>query len=210
MRCQPSLAPERLRGSRSGAVGHVPATRWKPAEADRLSPDARGPRTMTERLEAVVPDELRRKLLEELDAPDAFTMLVITDDGSWPHLAMVSRGEVVYGGERQLGLALWPESTACRNLTARGRAVLAFVLGGIAYTLRMAAVRLSDLSLAPNPPLACFRLSVEGVTGDRPPYAVLESGVRFSLVEPGVTIPKWRATRRALLAAVGPAMGSSA
>jgi hypothetical protein len=160
---------------------------------------------MTQRLEPVVPDALRRKLIQELDAPDAFTILVITDDGRWPHVAMVSLGEVVYGGERQLGVALWPESTACRNLTDRGRAVLAFVLDGIGYTLRIGAERLSDLAIAPNPPLACFRVSVEGVTGDRPPYAVLESGVQFSLVDPGATIRKWRGTRGALLAAIAPA-----
>lgn len=210
MSCGPSLAPEDLSGGERGAVGHVRATGWDPAADDRVSPDARGPRAMTQRLATVVPDELRRKLIQAVHIPDRFTILVITDDGSWPHVAMVSRGEVVYGGERHLGVALWPGSTACRNLTARGRAVLAFVLDGTAYTLRIGAERLSDLSLAPNPPLACFRVTLEGVTGDSPPYAVLESGVQFSLVDPGVTIRKWRATRSALLAAIAPAIKSSA
>jgi hypothetical protein len=157
---------------------------------------------MTERLETVVPDDLRRKLIQGLETTDAFTMLVITDDGSWPHVAMVSCGEVVYGGARELGVALWPESTACRNLTDRGKAAVAFVLEGIAYTLRVRAVRLADLSPAAGPSLACFRAIVEGVTGDRPPYAVLETGVRFALVDPVATIPRWRAARSALLAAM--------
>ena len=161
-----------------------------------------GASEMTQALETVVPDQLRRKLQEQLDAPDAFTILVISDDGSWPHIAMVSRGEVVYGGERELGIALWPESTPCRNLTDRGRAILAFVLEGTAYTLRIETVRLTDLSPAAGPRLACFRARVEGVTADRPPYAVLESGVQFSLVDPGATVPRWRAARTSLLAAI--------
>jgi hypothetical protein len=159
---------------------------------------------MTQRLETAVPDGLRRKLIQDLDTTDTFTMLVITDDGSWPHVAMVSCGEVVYGGARELGVALWPESTACRNLTDRGKAAVAFVLDGIAYTLRVRAVRLADLSPSAGPSLACFRAIVEGVTGDRPPYAVLETGVRFALVDPAETIERWRAARNALLAAVAP------
>jgi hypothetical protein len=82
---------------------------------------------------------------------------------------------------------------------------VAFVLEGIAYTLRVRAVRLADLSPAAGPSLACFRAIVEGVTGDSPPYAVLETGVRFALVDPAATIERWRAARNALLAAVAPA-----
>jgi hypothetical protein len=176
---------------------------------DYVSAAARDTGNMTQQLETVIPDDLRRKLIEELDAPDAFTILVITADDSWPHVAMVSRGEVVYGDERLLGVALWPASTACRNLTDTGRATLAFVLAGTAYTLRIQAVRLSDLSPSVGPSLACFRASVEGVTGDRPAYAVLESGVQFSLVDPVVTMPRWQAARSALLAAIAPGMESS-
>jgi hypothetical protein len=157
---------------------------------------------MTERLETAVPDDLRRKLSQELDATDTFTMLVITDDGSWPHVAMVSCGEVVYGGARELGVALWPESTACRNLTDRGKAAVAFVLEGIAYTLRVRADRLADLSPPAGPTLACFRAIVEGASGDSPPYAVLETGVRFALVDPATTIQRWRAARSALRDAI--------
>jgi hypothetical protein len=157
---------------------------------------------MTQRLGTAVPNDLRRKLIQDLDTTDTFTMLVITDDGSWPHVAMVSCGEVVYGGARELGIALWPESTACRNLTDRDKAAVAFVLDGTAYTLRVRAVRLADLSPSAGPSLACFRAIVEGVTGDRPPYAVLETGVRFALVDPVATIQRWRAARNALAAAI--------
>jgi hypothetical protein len=174
----------------------------KSGENDAVSPDEEGLAEMTQRLDTVVPEELRRKLIQDLDAADTFTMLVITDDGSWPHVAMVSRGEVVYGAERQLGFALWPESTACRNLTDTGKATLAFVLEGTAYTLRVQAVRLSDLSPLAGPSLACFRAIVEGVTGDKPPYAVLESGVQFSLIDPVGTMRRWRAARSALLTAI--------
>jgi hypothetical protein len=149
-------------------------------------------------LEPVVPDVLRRKLDSDPLAEDGFTVLVLSDAAGWPHLAMISPGEIVCADERMLRLALWPSSTACANLVARGRATLCAVLDGVGYSLRVATRRLEDIRTPLAGTLACFQAQVEAVAADEAPYAVLESGVRFRLVDPPATLERWREVRAVL------------
>jgi hypothetical protein len=153
-------------------------------------------------LDPEVPGPLRAVLEEEPSKGDDFTILVLTVVEAWPHLAMVSRGELVCIGDRVLALALWPTSTACTNLTRSSRATLSAVVDVVAYSLRVSARRLSDIATESAGTLACFRLEVESVTGDQAPYARLESGVRFRLLDPEPTVDRWREVRQKLRGAV--------
>jgi hypothetical protein len=155
-------------------------------------------------LDPEVPDALRALLEEEPAETDDFTILVLTLSEEWPHLAMVSRGELVCTGDRILALALWPTSTACANLALSSRATLSAVVDTVAYSLRVTARRVSDIATEVGGTLACFRLEVETVTGDQAPYARLESGVRFRLLDPEPTVDRWREVRQKLRGAVGP------
>jgi hypothetical protein len=146
----------------------------------------------------VVPDALRRELDREPLPDDGFTILVLSADGQWPHLAMVSRGEVVCEGEGSLLLALWPTSTSCANLTRAGRVTLCAVIDDVAYSVRGRVWRLEDLETPSAGTLARFRIEVEAVIGDQAPYAVLESGVRFRLRDPQSTLGRWREVRAEL------------
>lgn len=149
-------------------------------------------------LDPVVPEPIRHLLDEEPSQADEFTILVLTVSDGWPHLAMVSRGELVTAGERALALALWPSSTACANVTSSQRATLCAVANEVAYSLRVGAHRLGDIDTEAGGTLACFRLEVEAVTGDQAPYARLESGIRFQLLEPDATLRRWLEVREAL------------
>ena len=155
---------------------------------------------MSRALEAVVPGALRELLeSDDLAAAEGFTMLLVTttEDG-WPHMAMVSVGEVVPVDEPQsLRLALWPGSTATRNVTPSGRAMLAAVVGGtlLAQARARAHGRGGDAARR-------HARALRGAGGRRErreaPYAVLESGVRFRLKDPADTRARWAELRAAL------------
>jgi hypothetical protein len=149
-------------------------------------------------LAALVPVAVRQALAADLSVDDGFTVLVLTRKDEWPHLAMVSRGELVCAAESRLGLALWPTSTACANLSATGRATLCAVLEGVAYSIRVRARRCQDLSTPLAGTLATFALEVAAVSGDEAPYAVLESGVTFRLRDPESTLQRWSEIRAEL------------
>jgi hypothetical protein len=131
----------------------------------------------------------------------AILVLSATNDG-WPHLAMVSLGEIVAINPRALRLALWPTSTAATSVWREQRATLALIHEGAAYSIRCAARRGADLVLPGDVgQLACFGLRVEDVSEDKAPYAVLTSGVTFRLNDVDATAQRWRETRASLRAA---------
>src|SRR3954471_21254505 len=76
------------------------------------------------------------------------TILVLSGThDAWPHLAMVSLGEIVAVNARALRLALWPNSTAATNVWREQRTTLALIHNGAAYSIRCAARRGADLLL---------------------------------------------------------------
>lgn len=153
---------------------------------------------MSYELEPVVPESVRRALDEAPATYDGFTVLVLSSAGEWPHLAMVSRGELICADDRRLVLALWPTSTACANLSRTGRATLCAVVDGVAYSLRVSCRRLADIRTPMAGTLACFGLVVDSTFGDQAPYAELESGVRFRLLDEEATLARWNEVRAEL------------
>lgn len=125
-------------------------------------------------------------------------LLSVGEDG-WPQQALLSVGEVVAVDRRRLHLALWPRSSAARNLAARGRATLTAVLAETSYTVRLAVRVHGELSTPRAGTLSRFAARVEEVGADVAPYAVLESGVRFRLNDPDEALARWAEVRAALL-----------
>ncbi len=144
--------------------------------------------------------ETLRGLLDGTDlaakAGETFLLSTISEEG-WPHLALLSVGEVYAPGSREIRLALWPDSTITGNLTRNGRASLTLVSGGAAYHVRLASTRGPDLVLRPVP-LAGFAATVCAIRVDAVGYAELTSGVRFRLRDPGPVLERWAATVAAL------------
>lgn len=124
-------------------------------------------------------------------------LLTMRDDG-WPHEALLSVGEAVAIDRRRLRLALWPTSTATRNLAEHGRATLATVLEQTSFTVRLTAHGAGELATRRAGTLARFEARVEETHADAAPYAVLESGVRFRLNDPDEALSRWAEVRAAL------------
>lgn len=156
---------------------------------------------MSRPLDPVVPPALRELLdSDDLAASEGFTMLLVTVTAEgWPHVAMLSVGEVVASAdERSLRLALWPGSTATRNLTPSGQATLSAVVDGTSYSVRLAVSRAGEVETPLAGQLARFETRVEEASADEAPYAVLESGVRFRLKDPEAVLARWAELREAL------------
>ena len=126
-----------------------------------------------------------------------FLLLTVDADG-WPHLAMLSVGELLLDDDRTLRAGLWLHSTATRNLTRERRGVLALVHGGAGYYLRLRAQRGPDLDLGDDGRLAYFDLTVEDVLEDAVNYAELTSGMTFRLHHPEQVLRRWQRTVDAL------------
>lgn len=155
---------------------------------------------MARSLGDAIPDPIRPLFdAADLAAREGLTFLLMTTtvDG-WPHLAMLSVGEVLAVSQRELRLALWPNSTATANLSLAGRATLSLVHDGAGYSLRCSARREAALQLADDGPLASFSLHVEEAFEDRAPYAELTTGVRYRLRDRDPVLARWHRTIAAL------------
>jgi hypothetical protein len=123
--------------------------------------------------------------------------LISADQDGWPRLALLSAGEVICVNPMRVRIALWPESRTTANLSRSGRATLAFVIDNAAYSVRLSVCRGNDLDDPAR--LAVFDGCVVEVRSDVAPYAILESGICFGLVDENAVVDRWRMTTAALL-----------
>jgi hypothetical protein len=117
---------------------------------------------------------------------DVIELLTVSEEG-WPHVALLSVGEVLAASDTELRLALWPESQTTANLRRTSRATLTCVHAGTGFYVELEAEALPGLVQE----LACFRCSVRGVLVDRADYADLTGGMTFSLKDPATVLPRW-------------------
>ena len=150
--------------------------------------------------EPVVPEPLMAVLGPRGEAVEGLTLLLLTvrADG-FPHVAMLSCGEVVALGECRVALALWPSSTAAGNLARTGCATLAAVVDGVSWSLRLEGEEAGVVETPLAGRLRRFDLGVVAAASDEAPYAVLESGVTFRLKDPEAVLPRWAQVRAALM-----------
>lgn len=146
-------------------------------------------------------DALPVPLRDALAADDneGFTvMLMSVDADGWPHLSLLSVGEVVATDDGRLRMALWPGSMAVRNLTRTARCTLGAVTGEASYTVRADVHTHGVRAIAGAGRRAVFEATVVESRVDVAPYAVLDSGIRFHLTEREPALTRWAATRDAL------------
>lgn len=120
----------------------------------------------------------------------------VAEEG-WPHVALLSVGEVVAISPTSLGLALWPETRTTANLSSAGKGTLFLVHDGAAYTMEIATQRLDDLEVE-GAALACFAAELRSVATDVADYAELTGGVSFRLHDPAGVVPRWEKTVAAM------------
>jgi hypothetical protein len=163
---------------------------------------------MSRELEPVVPEAVRRCLADEPERQVGLTILVLSElEAGWPHLAMVSMGELVVAADGRLGLALWPTSTCAANLARTGRPTLALVADGLAFSMRCQVDDELPMTVGEDPAMRAFVLHVTAAVEDAAPYADLLSGVTYRLHDPPATLLRWRRTRAALAAVLAAPAG---
>jgi hypothetical protein len=161
---------------------------------------------MTRAIGEALPDEIANLLDgRALAAREGLTLLLVTTaaDG-WPHVAMLSAGEVLATGARELRLALWPGSATTANLSRSRQGLLMLVIGAVTYYVRLAARPGSELALAYGP-RAFFVADVAGVLQDVVGYAEITSAIGFRLKEPEKVVPMWDEAVAAMRSAPRPA-----
>lgn len=125
----------------------------------------------------------------ETRAGETFLLVSVDEDG-WPHVAMLSVGEVLATGPRELRLALWPGSQTTANLRRSRRALLMAVVPPATYHLRLTCRPAGEVT-AQGRRLAAFVAEVEEVLEDVVAYAEVLTGISFRLVDPGRTVAAW-------------------
>jgi hypothetical protein len=153
---------------------------------------------MSRDLDPVVPAVVAVALDAEPIPDDGLTILVLTQREGWPHVTMISRGEIVAAGERTLRMALWQRSSIVGALEHDGRASLSLVLDGVAYLLRVQARRHGEVTTELGGTLARFDCDVQGASADEAPYATIASGVTFRLHDREAVHARWAQVRAAL------------
>jgi len=148
---------------------------------------------MTKVLTDRLPDSLRDLLNgEDLGAKEGETFILITVNADgWPHLGLLSVGEVVATSAQEIRIALWPRSTTTGNLARSGIATLAAIWQGTAYYVELEAAPFTSPSSVEGS-LARFSARVRRVLVDRVDYADLTTGVRFVLKDKARAVRGWQ------------------
>jgi hypothetical protein len=108
-------------------------------------------------------------------------------------------GEVLAVDRNRIRLALWPGSTAAVNLAPRGaHALITIIEDGPVWAVHGSTMAGRGMSVPGFQTVTAIEVEVDEVRCDSVDYAVIETGVRFRLLDPGQVLPRWRATRRAL------------
>jgi hypothetical protein len=124
-------------------------------------------------------------------------ILCTTDPDGWPHIALLSAGEVVALDDGEIRVALWPNTAATRNLTANGKALLAIIGLRRCLYLRLDCRRGRDIRPV-STVLAAFSARIERAVEDEVGYALITSGIRFDLGDQAKTVDGWSRTVAAL------------
>lgn len=119
-------------------------------------------------------------------------LLVVNDVEGWPHMALLSVGEVLATAPDQVGLALYATSGTSRALRDQSRALLFTVVEQRAYKVRLLLRETVEPSGGQR--LVYFLATVVEARRDSVGYATVLDGVRYALYEPNGVLPRWAAT----------------
>ncbi|MGA9173588.1 MAG: pyridoxamine 5'-phosphate oxidase family protein [Thermoactinomyces sp.] len=123
---------------------------------------------------------------------EAMMLLTVTED-LWPHIAMISVGEILAIDQTNLRLALWPGTTTTSNILRTGRATLVVFFAGKAHYVRLSLQRLAELPDARHK-RERFSATVVSAREDVAKYADITSGVKIDLKDPDAVIKRWNET----------------
>lgn len=128
---------------------------------------------------------------------EAMMLLTINQD-SWPHVAMISVGEVIAVSPTELRLSLWLNTTTTANIIRTSKATLVVFFNGIAHYVQLSLHKLSELADARHP-RERFSARVVSLREDVAKYAEITSGVQIELKDPASVLHRWNETLEELL-----------
>ncbi|GIP24205.1 pyridoxamine 5'-phosphate oxidase family protein [Paenibacillus sp. J22TS3] len=123
---------------------------------------------------------------------EAMMLLTVTEDG-WPHVAMISVGEIVALSPDTLRLGLWSGTVTTGNILRSGKAMLCVFYAGTAMYSRLALSPLEALADAKHPRQR-FEARVVSSRADTAQYADILGGVQIALHDPAAVIARWQET----------------
>jgi hypothetical protein len=124
-------------------------------------------------------------------------LLLTTSEAGWPHVAMLSVGEVLAIDRAALRLGLWPGTRSTENLSRSGLGVLMAVRPPATYYVRLRVGALGEVPVEDRR-LAVFSAAVEDVLEDIVDYARVTQGIRFELADPPRVLAHWAAAIAAM------------
>ena len=143
--------------------------------------------------------QLDAELMEWLGGSDlegkqheAMQLLTVTDK-QWPHLAMISVGEVIAMSPSSLRLALWQGTQTSMNMMETGKATLIAVHGQRLLHIRL-EVRLLPALVDTIHPRDRYECNILHIRIDQAPYAEITSGITFQLKDQAGALVRWMAT----------------
>lgn len=120
-----------------------------------------------------------------------FLLTACGPDG-WPHLALLSVGEVLAFDATNVGLVLHEGTGTARSLRGSGQGLLVVIADGRACRMRLRVPVERDRRVGDDPS-ALFFAQVEQVAEDSVDYAYLLHGIEFALTDPDATVATWQA-----------------
>ena len=127
---------------------------------------------------------------------DTYLLLTTSEEG-WPHVAMLSAGEVLATGESTLRLGLWPGTSSTANLRRTGQGLLMAVRPPATYHLRLRCRPLGEVPVEDHR-IAVFDAAIEEALEDVVGYARVTGGIRFELVDAPRVVAHWEAAIAAM------------
>ena len=134
----------------------------------------------------------------DLGAKVGETILLLTvSETGWPHVGMLSVGEVLATDPDRVVIALWQGTRTGSNLLRTSKGTLALVHRGAGYYIELSVTGAGPVEVDETT-LDSFSCSVTRVLRDEVDYATLTSGIRFELPREDEVVARWERTMTAL------------
>ena len=135
---------------------------------------------------------------DNLDSKVGETLLLLTvSETGWPHLAMLSVGELLAVGPDEVRIALWKGTQTGNNLRRTSKGTLALVYGGAGHYIELRVTGTGRLDVG-RVTLDRFSCKVVKVLTDVVGYATLTTGIRFDLPRQDDVVARWERTVSAM------------
>lgn len=125
-----------------------------------------------------------------------FPLITVGETG-WPHVALLSVGELLLLSPHRLRMGLWPQSHTTANLRRTQQATLMAVVPPVTHYVRLRCRLVGDIRVGETL-RTVFDGVPEEVVKDVVAYAEVTSGMAFTLNDTSGTVSEWNQAVRAL------------